>query len=60
MPAGAAPVFQICAFGDFASKNPQINGREPGVPERLQALKSVKPRLKNALYLPLGNLRQVI
>lgn len=59
MPARVVPVFQIYSFGDFASKNPQINGRSSGALEKLQALKSVKPRLQHPFHLPLGHLRQV-
>lgn len=59
IPARVVPVLQIYGFGDFASRNPQMNGRQSGVLEKLQALKSVKPRLKNPLHHPLGNLRQV-
>lgn len=40
------PVFQIYGFGDFASMNPQINGRQSGILEKLQILKPVKPSLK--------------
>lgn len=41
------PVFQIYGFGDCASMNPQINGRQSGILEKLQILKPVKPSLKN-------------
>lgn len=41
------PVFQIFGFGNIASMNPQINGRQSGILEKLQILKPVKPSLKN-------------
>lgn len=59
MPARVVTVFQIYGFGDFASKDPEINGRQSDTLEKLQILKSVKPRLKAPLDLPLGNLREV-
>lgn len=60
MPARVVPVFQIYGLGDFASKDPESNGRQSDTLEKLQILKSVKPRLKPLpLDLPLGNLREV-
>lgn len=58
MPARAVPVSLIHGFGDFASKNPPMNGSCQYTGKR-RALKSVKPRLQNPLQLPLGDLRQV-
>lgn len=60
MPARVVPVFQIYGFGDFVFKDPEINGRQSDTLEKLQILKSVKPRkLPPTPDLPLGNLREV-
>lgn len=48
MPARVVPVFQIYGFRDFAFKDPEIDGRQSDTLEKLQILKSVKPRLNTS------------
>lgn len=55
MPVRVFPVHQIYGFEDFSFKNPQINGRQSGMLEKLQILKSIKPRLKNPTTFHLVN-----